>query len=128
MKHCWNIFKKNSDLKRKVNLENFLKFKKFYDTHYIGESIEKFPDPITYTNLTRVEHYKAGKDSKEKFMLNKPIDATKRKCLFSHLSSNSFKCGNIPLLYCIKCQQPRLLYPQKKNSNQWNEHTETSVE
>ena len=54
----------------------------------LGEPIQTFPDPITYTKPTEVENYKVGKDS------------TKRKTSIPFLTSiHSFKCKNIHLLY-----------------------------
>ena len=69
--------KKSLILKKRVELESFPKFKKFYDTHC---SQLTFPVPIPQnTDPAGVGHYKAGKDSNEKFMPNKLIDATERK-------------------------------------------------
>ena len=118
-------------------MENFAKFKKFYDTHcsqhtyyfhifkcsssdcpyhdnLLGEPIETFPDAIPYTDPAGIEHYKVGKDSKEKFMPSKLIDATKRKTNvpFPTSAQTALNVGIFPR--CINCRQQRLLYAQKK--------------
>ena len=72
-----------------------------YYINLLGELIQTFPDPITYTKPTGVESYKVGKDS------------TKRKA--SVLFSPQFTVSNVrTFLCCINCCQPILLYPQRK--------------
>ena len=129
---------KITDLIRKVDLEKFPKFKKIYDTHCsrhtyyfhifnrsssdcpyhvnpLGEPIQTFHDPIPDTDPAGVEHYKEGKDSNEKFVPSKLIDAKKNnKCPFSHLRSNSFKCGNIPSLYKLSSTKITLCSEKSK--------------
>ena len=85
-----------------------------YHDNFIGEPIETFPDPIPYTDPAEVEHYQAGKNSNETKMLNKLIDATKRKTnvLFPTSAQTASNVGIF--LRCVNCCRPRLHYAQKK--------------
>ena len=92
--------------------ERHWRFKTFFDYLYpnniLREPIETFPDPIPYTDLTGVEHYKAGKDSNEKFMMSKLIDATKRKTNIPFPTSAQTAPNVGIFLCCINCRPLRL--------------------
>ena len=43
------------------------------------DEIERFPDPIPYTDENGIERYKEGQDDEEMFMTSKLADMTKRR-------------------------------------------------
>lgn len=84
-----------------------------YRINLLGERIETFPDAIPYTDPVGVEHHKAGKDSNDKFMSSKLIDATNRKTNVPFPTSAE-TASNVGIFFrCINFRWPRSFYAQK---------------
>ena len=78
------------------------------------QNIERFPDPVPYTDEEGVERFKEGIDEEEKFLTSKLADITKQHHGFSFSPTTQHAKTVCKYIKCAECKKPRVIYAEKK--------------
>ena len=78
------------------------------------EEIERFPNPIPYTDEDGVERFKEGRDDEEKFLTSRLVDVTKQPHGLPFTPTAQTAKNVSKIVKCYKCKKTCVLYAEKR--------------